>query len=118
MGNNDGNIVWVTVGAFIVFIAAFSLTWGPVVWVLLGEIFPLQVRGAAMSIATLALWIANFIVSFTFPILLSWSGISMAFIIYGVIGLTSLFYVRHYVVETKGRSLEEIEQDFRKIHIT
>jgi len=118
LGNNDGNIVWVTVGAFIVFIAAFSLTWGPVVWVLLGEIFPLQVRGAAMSIATLALWIANFIVSFTFPILLSWSGISMAFIIYGVIGLTSLFYVRHYVVETKGRSLEEIEQDFRKIHIT
>lgn len=115
-GSSDSQIVWATVAAFMVFISAFSLSWGPVIWVLLGEIFPLQIRGMAMSIATLALWSANFVVSFTFPMFLSWGGISTAFIIYGVIGLGSLFYVCLYAVETKGRSLEEIEQDFRKTH--
>ncbi len=96
------------------FIAAFAVSWGPIVWVMLGEIFPLKVRGSAMAVATVLLWGANFVVSLTFPVLLDALGIGWLFLGYALIGLAALLFVRYFVAETKGRSLEEIESDLHE----
>ncbi len=102
-----------TVVCMAAYIAFFSLSWGPVVWVMLSEIFPLGIRGIGMGISSVANWFANFVVSLTFPILLHQIGISTLFIIYGAMGILAIFFVRKFVSETKGRSLEEIEFDLR-----
>lgn len=91
------------------FIASFAVSFGPVVWVLISEIYPNNVRGIAVSLATLALWSANFVVTGTFPSMLaSWDG-GLAFLFYAAINLGSLVFVWFFVPETKGLSLEELE---------
>jgi sugar porter (SP) family MFS transporter len=104
----------ITLACLALFIAAFAVSWGPIVWVMLGEIFPLKVRGSAMAVATVLLWAANFVVSLSFPILLEALGIGWLFLGYSLIGLAALFFVRSFVTETKGRSLEKIESDLRQ----
>jgi len=104
----------VTLVCLALFIAAFAVSWGPIVWVMLGEIFPLKVRGSAMAVATVLLWGANFVVSLSFPVLLEALGIGWLFLGYSLIGLAALFFVRSFVTETKGRSLEKIESDLRE----
>lgn len=103
----------ITLVCLALFIAAFAVSWGPIVWVMLGEIFPLKVRGSAMAVATVLLWGANFVVSLSFPVLLEALGIGWLFLGYSLIGLAALFFVRSFVTETKGRSLEKIESDLR-----
>ncbi|GGE31228.1 putative metabolite transport protein YwtG [Pullulanibacillus camelliae] len=105
-----GYITLICLAAYIVFFAA---TWGPVVWVMLGEIFPLSVRGLGIGISGVANWAANLIVSLTFPSLLDQFG-NMLFVVYGVMGILSFIFGSIYVTETKGRSLEEIELDLKK----
>ena len=101
------------------YIAGFSMSWGPVTWVLLSEIFPNSIRGA-MSIAVTTIWIANLIVSWTFPILndnIFLTNIfhhGFAYWIYGVIGFLAAWFVYRLVPETKGKSLEEIEILWKK----
>ena len=92
-------------------IASFAATWGPVVWVMLPEVLPLRIRGAAMGLAIFLHWGANFVVSLTFPVLLEAIGIGLLFLGYAFIGILAFFFVRAFVTETKGRSLEEIEAD-------
>src|SRR5918994_444997 len=104
----------ITLVCLALFIAAFAVSWGPIVWVMLGEIFPLKVRGSAMAVATVLLWAANFVVSLSFPVLLEALGIGWLFLGYSLIGLAALFFVRSFVTETKGRSLEKIESDLRE----
>ena len=104
----------ITLVCLALFIAAFAVSWGPIVWVMLGEIFPLKVRGSAMAVATVLLWGANFVVSLSFPVLLEALGIGWLFLGYSLIGLAALFFVRSFVTETKGRSLEKIESDLRE----
>lgn len=104
----------ITLACLALFIAAFAVSWGPIVWVMLGEIFPLKVRGSAMAVATVLLWAANFVVSLSFPVLLEALGIGWLFLGYSLIGLAALFFVRTFVTETKGRSLEKIESDLRE----
>lgn len=104
----------ITLACLALFIAAFAVSWGPIVWVMLGEIFPLKVRGSAMAVATVLLWGANFVVSLSFPVLLEALGIGWLFLGYSLIGLAALFFVRYFVTETKGRSLEKIESDLRE----
>jgi SP family sugar:H+ symporter-like MFS transporter len=104
----------ITLVCLALFIAAFAVSWGPIVWVMLGEIFPLKVRGSAMAVATVLLWGANFVVSLSFPVLLEALGIGWLFLGYSLIGLVALFFVRSFVTETKGRSLEKIESDLRE----
>ena len=100
--------VWVLV--FVLgFIAIYSATLGPVTWVALSEIFPNRIRGGAMALATLALWIANFFTTFLFPIMNEHFGLPVTFLIHGVICLMYFFFVKAKVPETKGKSLEEIE---------
>ncbi|KFI68426.1 sugar porter family MFS transporter [Bifidobacterium magnum] len=103
----------VCVVALTVYIAFFSGTWGPVMWIMIGEAFPLNVRGLGNSFASAVNWTANAIVSVTFPFLLDLFGTGSLFIGYGVLCLVSIWFVRKYVFETRNRSLEEIEADLR-----
>jgi sugar porter (SP) family MFS transporter len=96
------------------FIISFAATWGPTVWVVLPEILPLRIRGTAMGVAIFLHWIANFIVSQTFPSLLAALGPGIPFLGYAVIGVLAFVFVRAFVTETKGRSLEQIEADLQQ----
>lgn len=109
----SGVSAWIIVICLTVYIGAFSFSWGPVVWVMLSEIFPLKVRGIAMSVASMANWVANLLVSLTFPVLLQSVGVSSLFIAYGIIGFLAILFVRYKTVETKEKSLEQIEAAFR-----
>jgi SP family xylose:H+ symportor-like MFS transporter len=101
--------------AVVTYIAGFAMSWGPVTWVLLSEIFPNSIKGKAMSIAVAAQWIANFVVSSTFPILDRSSVLTAAFNhgfaywLYGIFGIISALFVVRFVPETKQRSLEAIQ---------
>jgi sugar porter (SP) family MFS transporter len=96
------------------FIASFAATWGPVVWVMIPEVLPLNVRGTAVGVAVFCNWLANFIVAQTFPSLLSGLGPGPVFIGYAVLGILAGVFVKIFVTETKGRSLEEIETDLQQ----
>ena len=96
------------------FIVSFAATWGPVVWVMLPEVLPLNVRGAAMGVAIFLHWGANFAVAQTFPLLLDGFGPGPVFLGYAVIGVLAFLFVQKFVTETKGRSLEEIESDLQE----
>jgi SP family xylose:H+ symportor-like MFS transporter len=102
------------------YIASFALSLGPVVWVLLSEIFPNQIRGKAMAIAVAAQWIANFAVSQTFPMMMgnqylldNFHG-GFPFWFYGAMCVLTVLFVWKFVPETKGKKLEEMEQLWRK----
>ena len=96
------------------FIVSFAATWGPVVWVMLPEVLPLTVRGTAMGVAVCLHWGANFLVSQTFPVLLDRFGAGPVFLGYAVIGVLAFLFVKTLVPETKGRSLEEIEEGLQR----
>jgi SP family xylose:H+ symportor-like MFS transporter len=102
--------------AMLGYVACFAFSWGPVVWVLLAELFPNQVRGRAMAFAVGAMWISNLAVSWTFPILNNSTALTnlfhhgFAYWIYAVMGLVAAFIMWRLVPETKGKTLEEIER--------
>jgi sugar porter (SP) family MFS transporter len=104
----------ITLVCLATFIASFAATWGPVVWVMLPEVLPLSVRGTAMGVAVFANWAANFLVSQTFPPLLSSLGPGPVFLGYAALGILAGVFVKAFVTETKGRSLEEIESDLQR----
>src|SRR5258708_2071832 len=89
-----------------IYIFCFGASWGPVVWVLLGEIFPNRIRGAALAVASGAQWLTNFLVTVSFPPLLKAVGLGGAFCLYAFAALLSLIFVYRYVAETKGKTLE------------
>jgi SP family xylose:H+ symportor-like MFS transporter len=99
--------------------AAFAMSWGPVTWVLLSEIFPNSVR-SAMSIAVAAQWLANLVVSWTFPMMNDNIALTtrfnhgFAYWIYGIMGVLSAIFIWKIVPETKGKTLEEIEKIWKK----
>jgi MFS transporter, SP family, sugar:H+ symporter len=93
------------------YIAFFATTWGPVMWVMLGEMFPNRFRGAALSLAGLVQWVSNFLITITFPMLLATIGLGPSYLIYAFFGLIAFWAVWRFVVETKGRTLEEISRD-------
>ncbi|MEU3309367.1 sugar porter family MFS transporter [Nocardiopsis sp. NPDC055551] len=89
------------------FVLFFALSWGVVVWVLLGEMFPLRIRAAAMGVATATQWLANWLVTVSFPSLRDWN-LSGAYLMYAAFALISFFLVLKFVEETKGKTLEEM----------
>ncbi len=97
------------------YVASFAMSWGPVTWVLLSEIFPNSIRGKAMSIAVAAQWISNYLVSWTFPMMDKSTWLTekfhhgFAYWIYGAMGLIAAWFIWKMVPETKGKSLEEME---------
>jgi MFS transporter, SP family, arabinose:H+ symporter len=102
--------------AIMAFIAAFAMALGPIGWLFCAEIFPNKVRGRAMSVASFTVWVSCFIVARTFPILNDSPhvGPAITFWIYSAISLLAFLMVLALVPETKGRSLEEIEEYWRR----
>lgn len=98
----------VALGAALLYIVAFGTSWGPVMWVLLGEMFPNRLRGAALAVSGAANWIANFAVTLTFPPLLAGAGLGSAYGLYAGAALVSGVFVWFAVKETKGKTLEEM----------
>jgi MFS transporter, SP family, galactose:H+ symporter len=96
-----------------VYIASFAIGLGPVFWLLISEIFPLQIRGQAASVATMANWLSNFLVSLTFLSLLNRLGSVATFLLYALLSLAGLWFCYRFVPETKGVPLERIESDLR-----
>lgn len=96
----------------ICFVGIMQATLGPIVWLMLSEIFPLKLRGVGMGFTVLCLWLMNFVVSTLFPILVDAIGISATFFVFAVINAGSLTFAARVVPETSGRSLEQLEEDF------
>jgi SP family xylose:H+ symportor-like MFS transporter len=97
----------------IVYTASFMMSWGPICWVLVSEIFPTKIRGQAIAIAVACQWLANYLVSSTFPPLLEFNG-ALPYAIYGSMAILAAIFVWKFVPETKGKSLEAIEKLWKK----
>jgi SP family xylose:H+ symportor-like MFS transporter len=97
----------------IVFTASFMMSWGPICWVLIAEIFPNKIRGQAVAIAVAAQWAANFLISSTYPPMMEFSG-AFTYGFYGLMAILSALFVWKMVPETKGKTLEQMEQVWKK----
>ncbi len=106
MAGGLGTLALVAANVYVVF---FNMSWGPVMWVMLGEMFPNQIRGSGLAVAGAAQWTANFAITVTFPILLGSIGLAGAYGIYTVAAVASVFFVIKFVYETKGRELEQMQ---------
>lgn len=96
------------------YVAAYSFTWAPLTWVIIGEVFPLAIRGRASGAASSANWVGSFAVGLLFPIMTATMPQDAVFAIFGVICLLGVWFIKACVPETKGRSLEEIEDEGTK----
>jgi len=105
LSENMGTFALIMANLFVVF---FGLSWGPIVWVLLGEMFNNRIRGAALAVAASAQWIANFAITMTFPIMLGSIGLAGAYGFYTLSAFISVFFVVKYIKETRGMKLESM----------
>jgi len=106
------NVTGIFIIVLVIFaIGFYAMSLGPITWVLLSEIFPNNVRGVAMATCTAALWIASFLLTYTFPFLYNNLGIGGAFGLYSLICAAGLIFILKRVPETKGRSLEQLEKE-------
>jgi len=101
-----GLIALVAANLYVIF---FNMSWGPVMWVMLGEMFPNQIRGSGLAVSGLAQWGTNFIITMTFPILLAGIGLGGAYGLYAVFAVISIVFIARFVYETKGIELENME---------
>lgn len=97
----------------IIYTASFMMSWGPITWVLISEIFPNKIRGKAVAIAVAAQWAANYFISSTYPAMMEFSG-GMTYSFYGLMSVLSFIFVWKMVPETKGKTLEEMEHLLKK----
>jgi len=110
----------IALAAMLIYTAGFAVSWGPVTWVLLSEIFPNQIRGKAMAVAVAAQWIANYLVSWSFPILndnpylVQHFKHGFVYWIYGGMSILASLFMWRFVPETKGRTLEQMEKLWHK----
>jgi sugar porter (SP) family MFS transporter len=109
----SGSLGWIAEISLMIYVGAFAIGLGPVFWLLISEIYPLKIRGVAMSVATSANWGANLFVALTFLTLIQATGRSSTFWIYGLVGIGAWLFTWFYVPETKGRSLEDIESHWK-----
>jgi len=101
-----GTLALVAANVYVVF---FNLSWGPVMWVMLGEMFPNRIRGSGLAVAGLFQWGANFLITWTFPMLLAGIGLATAYGLYAAAAAVSAFFVLRFVHETRGRELEQMK---------
>lgn len=104
---------WIAVGSLMLYVGSFAVGLGPVFWLLIAEIYPLKIRGLAMSVATVANWGVNLFVALTFLTLIQLVGRPGTFWLYGLVGVGAWIFAYRLVPETRGRSLEEIESHWR-----
>jgi SP family xylose:H+ symportor-like MFS transporter len=108
------NIVGTSTLVFIIiYTASFMMSWGPICWVLIAEIFPNKIRGKAVAVAVAAQWAANYFISSTYPSMMEFSG-GLTYSFYGLMSVLSFLFVWKMVPEPKGKTLEEIEQFWKK----
>ena len=91
------------------YVIFFNVSWGPVMWVMLGEMFPNQIRGSALAVCGFAQWTANYIIAQAFPIMASGLGLAVSYSFYAVCAVISYFLVKAFIKETAGKELEEME---------
>ena len=118
MGQNTGSQfthtqVILLLVSLLIYIAAFAMAMGPIPWIIISEIFPARIRGRAASVGVLTLWLANAATTQTFPILKAHAGLTTTFFIYSGCSLVSFLFVLLILPETKGKTLEQIEAQWR-----
>jgi SP family sugar:H+ symporter-like MFS transporter len=106
LGTDTGRIALVAANLYVIF---FNASWGPVMWVMLGEMFPNRIRGSGLAVSGAAQWAANFAISVSFPALAAGVGLTATYGFYALSALISFFFVARLVHETRGRELEEME---------
>lgn len=106
LSDSMGVLALVAANLYVIF---FNASWGPVMWVMLGEMFPNQIRGSGLAVAGLFQWGANFLITWTFPMLLAGIGLAGAYGLYAASAALSVVFVLRYVHETRGRELEQME---------
>ncbi|MBK1877222.1 sugar porter family MFS transporter [Pelagicoccus mobilis] len=105
LGGTTGPVALISANLYVFF---FNLSWGPVMWVMLGEMFPNQLRGSGLAVSGLFQWISNFAITISFPVLLATVGLGGSYGLYGFCALLSVLFVAKLVSETKGRELEKM----------
>ncbi|UYO30240.1 sugar porter family MFS transporter [Bacillus halotolerans] len=113
----DGSaaLPYIVLSLTVLFLAFMQGCVGPVTWLVIAEVFPQKVRGLGSGISVFFLWILNFIIGFAFPIMLSSAGLSFTFFIFVALGILAIGFVYKFMPETKGRTLEELEEHFRSM---
>ncbi len=106
LSSSSGVMALIAANAYVMF---FNFSWGPVMWVMLGEMFPNQLRGSGLAVSGLFQWVANFAVTMSFPILLATIGLGGAYGLYAVCAFISIAFIALFVYETKGRELEDMK---------
>ena len=101
-----GMIAVVAANLYVIF---FNFSWGPVMWVMLGEMFPNQIRGSALAVSGFVQWFANFLISFSFPVMAAKLGLTVSYTFYAICAVISFFLVQSMVRETRGKELEQME---------
>ena len=101
-----GTLAVVAANLYVIF---FNFSWGPVMWVMLGEMFPNQIRGSALAVSGFVQWFANFLISFSFPVMAAKLGLAISYSFYAVCAVISFFLVKSLVHETRGKELEQME---------
>lgn len=106
LNDNMGLFALIAANIYVIF---FNFSWGPIMWVMLGEMFPNQLRGSGLAVSGLAQWLSNFGITLTFPILLGSIGLAITYGIYASFAAISIPFVMLFVYETKGKELEQME---------
>ncbi|MBN8807849.1 MAG: sugar porter family MFS transporter [Sphingomonas sp.] len=101
-----GIVAVVAANLYVVF---FNVSWGPVMWVMLGEMFPNQIRGSALAVCGFAQWFSNYLIAQSFPIMAAGLGLAVSYSLYGGCALISFFLVQKFIHETKGKELEAMQ---------
>ena len=110
---NNSIFPYIVLGLMILFLASMQGCIGPILWLSLAEIIPLRFRGVGMGLCVLFDWIVNFTIGLFFPVLLSYLGLGITFCIFVIIGILAIIFTKLFVPETKGKTLEQIEKEFK-----
>jgi SP family sugar:H+ symporter-like MFS transporter len=105
LSRNLGTLALIAANLYVIF---FNVSWGPVMWVMLGEMFPNQIRGSALAVCGFAQWFANYLIAQSFPVMAKWS-LAGSYTFYAVCAVISFFLVQKFIRETKGKELEQME---------
>ena len=109
-GHASPGMAWVAVVSMMAYVASFAISLGPIFWLMISEIYPLKIRNSAEGVAATFNWGANLLVTLTFLTLVEKLGPSTTFWVYGICAVAAGFFSYYFVPETKGRSLEQIEE--------
>ena len=107
--------IWgqVTLYCLCIYVFFFALTWGPIMWIMIGEVFPLRVRGLGGGVSSVANWLTNLIIALSFPVFFEKYGATL-FMFFAVMAIVSILFIKYKVFETRGRTLEDIEMTLYK----